>query len=71
MNVIEIIYSRDTMDNKELWNKALVDIELEVSKANFSTWFKNTRIIKQDVVLRSSEYKMSLSVIGSSINITR
>lgn len=36
------------MDNKELWAKAMVDIELEVSKANFSTWFKNTRIVKQD-----------------------
>lgn len=36
------------MDNKELWEKALVDIELEVSKANFSTWFKNTHIIKQE-----------------------
>lgn len=36
------------MDNKELWAKALVEIELEVSKANFSTWFKNTRIVKQD-----------------------
>ena len=28
------------MENKELWSRALVDIELEVSKANFSTWFK-------------------------------
>lgn len=36
------------MDNKELWDKALVDIELEVSKANFSTWFRNTHIIKQE-----------------------
>ncbi len=36
------------MDNKELWAKALVEIELEVSKANFSTWFKNTRIVRQD-----------------------
>ncbi len=36
------------MDNKELWSKTMVDIELEVSKANFSTWFKNTRIVKQD-----------------------
>ena len=26
-----------------------MDIELEVSKANFSTWFKNTRIIKQEL----------------------
>lgn len=36
------------MENKELWEKAMVDIELEVSKANFSTWFKNTRIVKQE-----------------------
>lgn len=36
------------MDYKELWGKALAEIELEVSKANFSTWFKQTRIIKQD-----------------------
>jgi len=36
------------MDNKELWEKALIDIELEVSKANFSTWFKNTHIVKQE-----------------------
>jgi chromosomal replication initiator protein len=36
------------MENKELWNRALTDIELEVSKANFSTWFKHTRIVKQD-----------------------
>ena len=37
------------MDNKELWGRALVDIELEVSKANFSTWFRNTNILKQEV----------------------
>lgn len=36
------------MDYKELWGKALSEIELEVSKANFNTWFKHTRIIKQD-----------------------
>lgn len=36
------------MDNKELWTKALASIEIEVSKANYSTWFKHTRIIKQD-----------------------
>ena len=32
----------------ELWNKCLRDVETEVSKANFSTWFKNTCIIKDD-----------------------
>lgn len=30
------------MNNEELWTKALTDIEIDVSKANFITWFKNT-----------------------------
>ena len=30
------------MNNEELWDKALADIEVDVSKANFITWFKNT-----------------------------
>jgi len=29
-----------------VWENALVDIELSVSRANFSTWFKGTHIIK-------------------------
>lgn len=36
------------MEYKELWGKALTEIELEVSKANFSTWFKYSRIVKMD-----------------------
>lgn len=36
------------MDTKQLWESALTEIELNVSKANFSTWFKNTRITKTD-----------------------
>lgn len=36
------------MDLKQLWQSVLVDIELGVSKANFSTWFKDTRIVKED-----------------------
>lgn len=36
------------MDSKTLWNTVLVQIELEVSKANFSTWFKDTYILKID-----------------------
>ncbi len=36
------------MDTRELWNHCLVEIESEVSKANFSTWFKNTSIVKED-----------------------
>ncbi|KKU81929.1 MAG: Chromosomal replication initiator protein DnaA [Parcubacteria group bacterium GW2011_GWA1_47_8] len=35
-------------DNTQLWEKTLSSIEGELSRANFSTWFKNTIIIKQD-----------------------
>jgi len=32
------------MDTKELWNNILPEIESSVSKANFTTWFKDTKI---------------------------
>lgn len=32
------------MDTKELWNNVLLEIESSVSKANFATWFKETKI---------------------------
>lgn len=35
-------------DYKQLWDNCLVDLETAVSKANFSTWFKNTYIIKEE-----------------------
>ncbi len=35
-------------DNKQLWDSVLGEIELTVSPANFSTWFKNTHITKQE-----------------------
>jgi chromosomal replication initiator protein len=35
----------ELIDTNDLWNKALVDIELNLSKTTFNTWFKNTRII--------------------------
>lgn len=34
------------MDTKQLWDKALKDLEALVSKANFTTWFKDTYIIR-------------------------
>jgi chromosomal replication initiator protein len=37
------------MNTKQLWKNCLVEIETGISKANFSTWFKNTSIIKEDV----------------------
>jgi len=36
------------VDNKKLWDMALGEIELTISKASFGTWFKNTFITKQD-----------------------
>ncbi|MBI5400945.1 MAG: chromosomal replication initiator protein DnaA [Candidatus Yonathbacteria bacterium] len=36
------------INNAQLWEKTLFGLENEVSRANFSTWFKNTAIIKHD-----------------------
>lgn len=36
------------MNNGELWQAALGEIELSISKANFSTWFKNTSILSNE-----------------------
>ncbi|MDP2788712.1 MAG: chromosomal replication initiator protein DnaA [bacterium] len=36
------------MDTKQLWKNCLLEIEAGVSKANFSTWFKNTSILKEE-----------------------
>ena len=33
------------MDYQQLWNSALSQIVIELSRVNFNTWFKNTRII--------------------------
>ena len=36
------------MDTKQLWKNCLIEIEASVSKANFSTWFKNTSILREE-----------------------
>ncbi len=36
------------VENKTLWNNVLAQIELGISKANFSMWFKDTYIVKQE-----------------------
>ena len=36
------------MDSKKLWDTVLMQVELEVTKANFNTWFKDTYISKVD-----------------------
>ena len=37
-----------TIDNKKIWDEVLTKIELDISKANFNTWFKDTSIIKYE-----------------------
>jgi chromosomal replication initiator protein len=36
------------VDNSQLWNSVLSEVESQISRANFSTWFRNTHIVKQD-----------------------
>ncbi len=36
------------VDNKQIWDSCLAEIENNISRANFVTWFKNTKLIKQD-----------------------
>jgi chromosomal replication initiator protein len=33
---------------KELWENALVELELTISKPNFNTWFKDTHIVRME-----------------------
>ena len=35
-------------DYSKIWQTALVEIETSISQANFSTWFKETRIIREN-----------------------
>lgn len=37
----------ETVTKEELWQAALAEIELNISKANFNTWFRNTSIQSQ------------------------
>ena len=38
---------KKNMTNEELWQKVLGQIQLNISQANFATWFKNTEIVSQ------------------------
>src|SRR3989344_3256285 len=41
-----------TMDCNELWQKVLGEVELQISRPNFVTWFKSSSIIdKKDGVI--------------------
>ena len=36
------------MNNEELWKAVLGEVELSISKANFITWFRDTRVISEE-----------------------
>jgi len=36
------------VEDKKLWDRVLLEMELTVSKANFTTWIKDTCIVKQE-----------------------
>src|SRR3989344_2210926 len=36
------------MNIKQLWKNCLLEIEGGMSKANFSTWFRNTSIVREE-----------------------
>ncbi len=36
------------MDNNKLWQSVLAQMQLNISRANFATWFQNTEIISKD-----------------------
>jgi len=40
--------SGSMLDTKKIWEDALAEIEVNISAANFTTWFKNTYITKED-----------------------
>ena len=50
------------MDIKDLWQIVLGEVELNISKANFITWFKNTKIYSK---------KDGLVVIGTPNGFTK
>src|SRR5581483_4634599 len=41
-----ILIQRRMTTTKELWENALVELELSISKPNFNTWFKDTHIVR-------------------------
>ena len=42
------LYFPTMITTKELWENALVELELTISKPNFNTWFRDTHIVRVD-----------------------
>ena len=63
----EPINSQAIVSNEELWQAVLAQIQFSVSRANFATWFRNTRIIsnKNGEVLVSVPNSFSREWLGN------
>ena len=55
------------MDNNELWQSVLAQIQFNVSRANFATWFRDTQIVshKDGLILISVPSSFSQEWLGN------
>ena len=53
------------IENKTLWNNVLAQMEICISKANFSMWFKDTYIVRQEDGVVHLACRISSSKTGS------
>jgi len=58
LHQIDLVYNK-AMTKEELWQAVLAQLQLNISPANFATWFKNTEIISKE------EYRVVVSAPNS------
>ena len=53
------------MNNNELWQSVLAQVQLQISKANFATWFQNTEITAKEnekiIIISTDETEIDIS----------
>jgi len=50
-----MIKTEDRMNKKDVWQTVLAELQLNLSKANFSAWFNNTKINKVKKILKDRQ----------------
>jgi chromosomal replication initiator protein len=48
LQIYKQVYTSVMNDHAKMWQTALIEIQTDVSQANFSTWFKETNIVKEE-----------------------